>query len=169
MLALIFFLTVCLAIVEVFRRYVLGESFFWQQDVVVYSFLVAVFLHLGITERLGAHLKVDLFSEALIRRSRLAGGVFLGLGDLASLLYVGMFVYWGIRLVEFGKRVGRLVTSQIMPVWPFYAVMVAGFALLWLWLVFRFYRDVLAARGLREFGDELLPDPGGERKIQELM
>lgn len=162
-LVIVFLVPVLVALIEVFRRYALGKSYPWQQDIVVYLTLVAVFLHLGPSERLGAHLRMDLFKELLVRRNPRLAGAFLGIGNVVAVIYVAMFVYWGTLLVSFGKQVGRSTPSMIMKVWPFYVVMVAGFVLLWLWLVFRLYHDIQVARGKQELSNELLADPATSR------
>ena len=54
-----------LAILEIFRRYVLGLSFEWQQDAVTFFTLSGVFLYFGIAQRHGSHLNVALLTESL--------------------------------------------------------------------------------------------------------
>lgn len=171
LLSIVFMIPVFVAVIEVIRRYLFGQSWVWQQDIVVYFILSAVFLHLGPSERLGSHLRMDLFKEIISRRNQRAAGMFLSIGNVVAVIYVAMFIYWGSLLVSFGRQVGRKVPSLIMEVWPFYAIMVAGFALLWLWLVFRLYHDIQVALGKAQLSDELLPDPktgGDEFELKEL-
>ena len=54
-----------LALLEIFRRYVLGVSFEWQQDAVTFFTLSGVFLYFGIAQRHGAHLSVTVLPEVL--------------------------------------------------------------------------------------------------------
>ena len=44
-----------LALLEIFRRYVFGVSFDWQQDAVVFFILSGVFLYFSISQRRDAH------------------------------------------------------------------------------------------------------------------
>lgn len=45
------FLGTSLAIVEVFRRYVIKETFDWGQDAVTYGIVSSVFLYFAVTDR----------------------------------------------------------------------------------------------------------------------
>ncbi len=54
-----------LALLEIFRRYVLGVSFEWQQDAVTFFILSGVFLYFGISQRHDAHLSVTVLPEVL--------------------------------------------------------------------------------------------------------
>ena len=52
-----------LALLEIFRRYILGYSFEWQQDAVTFFILSGVFLYFSISQRREAHLTVTLIPE----------------------------------------------------------------------------------------------------------
>ena len=54
--ALIMLACTLLALLEVFRRYVVGVSFHWQQDAVTYFILTSVALYFGISQRRGARM-----------------------------------------------------------------------------------------------------------------
>lgn len=157
-LAVFFLLPTGIALAEVFRRYALGLSWDWNNDVVVYGILAVVFLHLGATERLNTHLRVTVFVDYVRRRNTRAAAFLRLLSDVISVAYVGMFVYLGVLFVDFAIQVGRVVPSRIMPLWPSYAILVLGFAFLGLWLIYRLYADAQSLRGGRPLEDELLAD-----------
>ena len=54
-----------LALLEIFRRYVLGLSFEWQQDAVTFFILSGVYLYFGIAQRHDEHLNVAVLPEVL--------------------------------------------------------------------------------------------------------
>ena len=54
-----------LAIVEIFRRYILGFSFDWQSDAVTFFILSGVYLYFGIAQRHDEHLNVAVLTETL--------------------------------------------------------------------------------------------------------
>lgn len=154
-----------LAIVEVFRRYIIGKSYYWQADVVVYFILAGVFLHFGITQRREDHLQVTLVLELLSRRgptgSKIAR-ILLLISRLASLLFLIFFAYWGYQAVERTRVMGRLVASLIMPIWPFFAVLIVGFALMGVAFLFQMWRDISELRSgkLTAIESEITPVEG---------
>ena len=52
-----------LAVVEIFRRYILGVSFEWQQDAVTYFTLSGVFLYFSLCQRRNVHLSVSVLDR----------------------------------------------------------------------------------------------------------
>lgn len=155
----VFFAPTFFALFEVFFRFVFKKSFVWSNDVVVYAMLTSVFLHLGITERLGSHLRVTIITDLLVKRSRVIGGLVRVFGHLVAFVYISVFSFWAYNLVLFGKQVGRVTQSQLMPLWPFYAVMFVGFVWFGVWVFCRLFRDLQAMTGKHDFEDELLGDP----------
>ena len=54
-----------LALVEIFRRYILGYSYEWQQDAVTFFTLSGVYLYFSISQRRDDHLMVTVVPEVL--------------------------------------------------------------------------------------------------------
>lgn len=156
--AVMFLGPILLAIVEVVRRYVFGVSWQWQQDVVTYTTISSLFLFFAITHRKGAHLRVNLFVKLLND----AGGNYQKisrvmdlLAHLVSVLYLGYFTYYGIRMTQNSFRSGRLVFSQIMPFWPFFLLLTIGMGFMLITTIFHLYRDVMAMAGRQVLPEEL--------------
>ena len=63
--ALLLLACTLLALLEVFRRYLFGHSFEWQQDAVTFFTLCGVFLYFALSQRKDAHLNVMLVPELL--------------------------------------------------------------------------------------------------------
>ena len=87
-----------LAILEVVRRYVLGVSFEWQQDLVTFGILSGIFLFFGITQARRAHLRVSAL--LLLLRERVEK-----LEDWlrALLKYSDRFSLFGYVLILYGQ------------------------------------------------------------------
>jgi len=108
-----------LALLEVVRRYGLGQSFEWQQDAVTLFILAAVFLYFGISQRHGAHLNVNLLFgilEALGPRGRRAIEVIKVLVTIISFLFllaVVAVVLTGIWFLIHKTSFGRVVRAGI--------------------------------------------------------
>ena len=147
--ALLFVGSTLLALVEVVRRYFLGQSFEWQQDAVTYFILSGVFLYFGISQRRDAHLAVTLIPELLthfgLRRADVIIRLFARAFSLAFMLAV---VWWGIPEIEDAIKYESRSESLAFPMWPFLAVLIVSFASMAVTMAFQVYRAVQAVRGV---------------------
>jgi TRAP-type C4-dicarboxylate transport system permease small subunit len=151
-----------LALLEVVRRYALGQSFEWQQDAVTLFILSAVFLYFGIAQRQGAHLNVNLLFgvlSALGPRGLRAVEVIKVLVTIFSFAFLLAVVWWGIPDIEDSIKYGSRSESLALPMWPFLTSLLVGFAFMAVSLFFQIYRGVQGLRGRRVLEDP--PDEGG--------
>jgi len=156
-------LLVCslIAVGEVLRRYVFGVSFYWQQDAVIYFILSAVYMVFCIAQRHDAHLNVNLFLGLLENRgegARRAAEVIRIVARLISLVFLVAVVWWGIPEALTGQRFNSRTESLILPLWPFLWVLLAGFTLMAVSVVFQLYSEIMKLRGR-----EGLVEPEGAR------
>ena len=147
--ALLFVGATLLALVEIFRRYILGLSFEWQQDAVTYFILSGVFLYFGISQRRDSHLAVTLIPELLghfgLAKAEVAIRLF---ARVFSLAFMAAVVWWGIPEVEDAIKYESRSESLAFPMWPFLAVLIVSFAFMAITMVFQVYRAVQALRGI---------------------
>ncbi len=139
-----------LALVEIFRRYVLGLSFEWQQDAVTFFTLSGVFLYFGIAQRHGAHLSVTVLPEVLEvlgPRARRAAEVVRLIALVISCLFLLAVAWWGIPEVRESAHYESRTESLAFPMWPFLAVLLTGFAFMVVSMFFQIYRAVQKLRG----------------------
>ena len=139
-----------LALLEVVRRYGFGLSFYWQQDLVTYVILSAVFLYFGIAQRNGSHLAVTAFldiAEAVGPRARRAIEILRLLGMLFSLLFLLAVVWWGVPEVIDSQKYDTRTESLLLPLAPFLWALLIGFVFMAISMVFQVYRDVQKLRG----------------------
>ena len=149
-----------LALLEVGRRYLLGQSFEWQQDAVTLFILSAVFLYFGIAQRRGAHLNVNLLTgalQALGPGPQRAAEVIKVLATVISFLFMLAVVWWGIPDVMDSMEYGSRSESLAFPMWPFLVALVVGFAFMVISLFFQVWRGVQGLRGRKVLED---PDQG---------
>jgi len=157
-MALVMIACTLLALLEVARRYVLGQSFEWQQDAVTLFILGAVFLYFGIAQRRGAHLNVNLLTgalEALGPGARRAAEFIKVVATAISFVFMVAVVWWGIPEVRDSVRYASRSESLAFPMWPFLAALLLGFAFMAVSLFFQVWRGV---QGLR--GRQVLEEPG---------
>jgi TRAP-type C4-dicarboxylate transport system permease small subunit len=139
-----------LALVEIFRRYVFGVSFDWQQDAVTFFTLSGVFLYFSISQRHNAHLSVTVLPEVLesLGPSARRAAEVVRLGALViSFFFLVAVVWWGIPEVRESLHYESRTESLAFPMWPFLAVLLAGFACMAETMFFQIYRAIHKLRG----------------------
>lgn len=137
-----------LAVVEIFRRYVLGRTFHWGQDAETYFLIAAAFLYFGATQARRDHLSVTAIPDWLRARRRTRTVLFMKVvSTLFSLFFVWGFVYWGLPAANRTRMLGRMTESMIIPLWPFQYILLLSLAFMGITLLFQLYRDVQALRG----------------------
>ena len=145
-----------LALLEVVRRYVFGQSFEWQQDTVTLFILSAVFLYFGISQRRGAHLTVNLLTGTLQERgprAQRAAEIIQFLATVFSFLFLLAVVWWGIPEIKDSVTYGSRSESLALPMWPFMVVLLVSFAFMSVSLAFQVWRGLQALRGRKVLED----------------
>ena len=140
-----------LALFEIFRRYVLGVSFEWQQDAVTFFILSGVFLYFGVSQRHGEHLSVTVVPELLEvlgPRARRAAEIIRLIALIISFVFLLAVVWWGIPEVDDAVRYETRTESLAFPMWPFLAVLLVGLALMAVSVFFQIYRAIQKLRGV---------------------
>jgi TRAP-type C4-dicarboxylate transport system permease small subunit len=139
-----------LALLEIFRRYILGRSFDWQQDAVTFFILSGVYLYFGISQRHNEHLNVAVVTETLVAmgpRARRAAEAIKVIAHAISFLFLLAVVWWGIPEVLDSLRYETRTESLAFPMWPFLTALLAGFAFMAVTLFFQVYYGIQKLRG----------------------
>jgi TRAP-type C4-dicarboxylate transport system permease small subunit len=152
-----------LALVEIFRRYLLGYSFEWQQDAVTFFILSGVYLYFSVAQRHDEHLNVAVLPEVLAAvgpRARRAAEVIKLIAQIISFLFLLAVVWWGIPDVHDSYTYETRTESLAFPMWPFLAVLLAGFAMMVVTLFFQIHRGIQRLRGREVFEEPSEPKEG---------
>jgi TRAP-type C4-dicarboxylate transport system permease small subunit len=140
-----------LSMLEVVRRYGLGRSFPWQQDVITYCILSGTFLFFGITQSRGLHLRVtvaiDLLRSSGMRMSRAIANMLDVFVAAAGLAFCVFLVWRALPVAERMLLTNRMAESQIVPLWPFFITFLCGIALMAISYVFQLYEHIQILRG----------------------
>lgn len=134
-----------LAILEIFRRYVFGVSFEWQQDAVTFFTLSGVFLYFGIAQRHGSHLNVALLTESLESvgpRARRIADIVRLIALVFSFVFLLLVLWWGLPEIRDGVEFESRTESLAFPMWPFLVALLAGFAFMAVTMFFQIYRQI---------------------------
>jgi len=146
-----------LALTEIFRRYILGYSFEWQQDAVTFFILSGVYLYFSISQRHEEHLNVAMLTETLNNlgpRARYAADVIKLVGFVISFLFLLAVVWWGVPEVQDSLEFGSRTESLAFPMWPFLAVLLVGFTFMAVTIFFQIWRAFWKLRGRRVLEEE---------------
>jgi TRAP-type mannitol/chloroaromatic compound transport system permease small subunit len=120
---------------EVVLRYFLGSPLGWPYDLISMYLMPAIFLlALSDTLREGHHVRVDLLYSRCSRRAQL---VMSGIGYLLTAIVVSVIVATGTERFWDSLVSGDVImTSVAWPTWGSAALVVVGFALLLLRLLY---------------------------------
>ena len=139
-----------LAVLEIFRRYILGVSFEWQQDAVTFFTLSGVFLYFSLCQRRNVHLSATVLPDLLAvagARGRRAAAVVKLIALAFSFLFMLAVVWWGLPEVEDSIRYESRTESLCFPMWPFLAALLLGFAFMAVAMLFQLYFGIQKLRG----------------------
>ena len=149
---LVMFLGTGLAIAEVFRRYIVGETFDWGQDAVTYGIVSAVFLYFAVTQARRSHLRVSFVVDSLEQGGKKTAVMAIrALITAISLALFTMLAVWGIPTVERSMMMERTTLSKVQQIWPFQLALVVTFILMAIVSFFQLYQDIRALFGKQVF------------------
>jgi len=126
LVAAVFAVIVCIALLQVFNRFALNASLSWSEEAQIFGHIWIVFLGIPIAYRRGAHLYIETFCDMLPRGPRAAFNLCVELTWLAfavSLMVLGFMV----------ARVAHLQSSPGLEVpmsYPYAGMVIGGLYLL---------------------------------------
>ena len=126
LVAAIFAVIVCVALLQVFHRFALNSSLSWSEELQIFGHIWIVFLGIPIAYRRGAHLYIETFCDMLPRGPRTAFNLVVELTWAA----------FALSLMVLGFMVARVAAMQESPglevpmSWPYAGMVVGGAYLL---------------------------------------
>lgn len=155
-----------LALLEVVRRYIFGQSFSWQQDAVTYGILSGVFLFFAITQSRDLHLRVNLVPSLLASHgsetARLIAKLLVVFGAVLGLVFCAYLVWRGIPVAERMVTRNRMTESLVIPLWPFFITFLVGVAMMAVSFLFQAYAGLLAVLGREDDWPLIASEDDGE-------
>lgn len=141
-----------LALLEIFRRYVIGVTFQWGQDAVTYFIVGSISLFFAVTQARRSHLAMSAILDLLKAKGKMRTVMYIrAIVSICSLLFYCAFAWWGWANVERTYATGRMTQSLELVMWPFQFMLQAGFAIMALIAAFQLYQDIQALRGKKVF------------------
>ena len=141
-----------LAILEVVRRYVLGVSFEWQQDLVTFGILSGIFLFFGITQARRAHLRVSalllLLREKGGKTGRLVASLAEIFGQVLAVWICAYIVWTSSEHLIYLINEERKTESLYFLMWPFFLTFLISIGFLGTSFLFQLWNEVKLLAGL---------------------
>ena len=143
--AVMLLLLTLFALLEIIRRYIFGVVFEWGQDVLILGMVSAVALYFGVTQIRRSHLVMNAIIQLLHSR-----GFFKTVGALkvvVSAIIMAFCAAIGITgWPTLSYALDRDLTSYslLIPLWPFYLILMFGFVLMSLIAMLQLIEDIIA-------------------------
>ncbi|MBY5985944.1 TRAP transporter small permease [Halomonas sp. DP5Y7-2] len=112
--------------VQVFMRYVMGESLSWSEELARYFFIWLIYLGISYGAREMRHIKIDAALKLFPRPAR---PWVVILGDVLFLVFALYVVWTSWTVIERQMMLGQTSPAIGVPMWIVYAAPCVGFAL----------------------------------------
>ena len=119
------------ALLEIVRRYIFGVVFEWGQDGIIVGMVAAVALFFCVTQVRRSHLVMNAIIQLLHSRGHLkAVGIAKIIVSAGIVLFCGAIGITGWPTLEYAFNRDLSTYSLIIPLWPFYLILMIGFLLM---------------------------------------
>ncbi|RSL33959.1 TRAP transporter small permease [Salibacterium salarium] len=148
LLVLFSFVMVAVIAMQVFMRFVLGNSLSWSEELARYCFIWLVYIGISYGVKKQRHIKVDVLLILLKERGKMI------LGIIANLFFLGFAIFViivGFELVEQQMGYGQTSPSMKVPMYIVYAATPVGMSLTSIRIIQQLYMQVLTLLGKRHF------------------
>lgn len=137
------------ALLEIVRRYIFGVVFEWGQDAIIVGMVSAVAFYFGVTQIRRGHLVMAAIVQLLHSRGHhSAVGLLKIIVSAGVALFCGAISITGWSTVEYAWNRDLTTYSLIIPLWPFYLILMFGFGLMAFIALLQVIEDVASyARG----------------------
>ncbi len=142
--ALLLILTL-FGLLEIVRRYIFGVVFEWGQDAIIVGMIAAVALYIGATQTRRSHLVMN----AIVQLCH-AQGYFRMVGIMRIMVSVVVCVFCGSLSITGWPTLSYAIErdlstySLLIPLWPFYLVLMVGFGLMSLIAFLQTIEDIIS-------------------------
>ena len=133
------------ALLEIIRRYIFGVVFEWGQDGIIVGMISAVALYLCVTQTRRSHLVMNAIIQTLHARG------YLKCTAIAKTLVSAMITVFcasigltGWSTVTYAIDRDLMTYSLLIPLWPFYLILMAGFCLMAFVAFLQLIEDVIS-------------------------
>ncbi len=142
--ALLLILTL-FGLLEIVRRYIFGVVFEWGQDAIIVGMIAAVALYIGATQTRRSHLVMN----AIVQLCHAQGyyrlvGIMRILVSVVVCVFCGSLSITGWPTLSYAIERDLSTYSLLIPLWPFYLVLMVGFGLMSLIAFLQTIEDIIS-------------------------
>lgn len=137
------------ALLEIIRRYIFGVVFEWGQDAIIVGMVSAVAFYFGVTQIRRGHLVMNAAIQLLHARSLFRTvGILKIVVSAIIVLFCGAVGITGWSTLSYAWARDLTTYSLLIPLWPFYLILMFGFLLMAFVALLQTIEDIIAfARG----------------------
>ena len=133
------------ALLEIIRRYVFGVVFEWGQDAIIVGMVSAVAIYFGVTQIRRGHLVMGAIIQALHARGHhKAVGISKIAVSTIVVLFCGSVGVTGWPTLSYAIDRDLTTYSLLIPLWPFYLILMFGFLLMAFIALLQLVEDVVS-------------------------
>lgn len=133
------------ALLEIVRRYVFGVVFEWGQDAIIVGMVSAVALYFGVTQIRRSHLVMNAIIQLLHAKGKVKlVGFTRIIVSLIIVLFCGAIGITGWPTLEYAWNRDLTTYSLLIPLWPFYVILMLGFLLMSFIALLQLVEDIIS-------------------------
>ncbi len=143
--ALMMLILTLFALLEIVRRYVFSVVFEWGQDAVIVGMIATVSIYIAVTQVRRSHLVMNAIVALLHSRGhyRLCGVMKIVTSAIVA-LFCGAIGITGWSTLTYAFERDLMTYSLLIPLWPFYLILMIGFLLMSFIALLQFGEDIIA-------------------------
>lgn len=143
--AVMLLLLTLFALLEIIRRYIFGVVFEWGQDALIVGMVAAVALYFGVTQIRRSHLVMNAIVQLLHTRGYLKTvGILKIIVSAIIFLFCAAIGITGWPTLSYAIDRELTTYSLLIPLWPFYLILMFGFLLMALIAFLQLIEDIIA-------------------------
>jgi TRAP-type C4-dicarboxylate transport system permease small subunit len=133
------------ALLEIVRRYVFSVVFEWGQDAVIVGMIATVSIYIAVTQIRRSHLVMNAIIQLLHSRGYYkACGALKIVSSALVCIFCGAIGVTGWPTLTYAFERDLMTYSLLIPLWPFYLILMIGFLLMSFIALLQVGEDIIA-------------------------
>ena len=135
------------ALLEIIRRYIFGVVFEWGQDGIIVGMISAVAFYLCVTQTRRSHLVMNAVIQVLHSRGYFKTTAILKILTSAVItIFCSAIGLTGWSTVDYAIERELMTYSLLIPLWPFYLILMMGFCLMGFVAFLQLIEDIISLK-----------------------
>ncbi|NKC15300.1 MAG: TRAP transporter small permease subunit [Gammaproteobacteria bacterium] len=144
------------ALLEIVRRYIFDVVFEWGQDAIIVGMIATVSIYFAVTQLRRSHLVMNAIIQLLHARGHYKIVGFLKIiASVIVMVFCGAIGITGWSTLSYAFERDLMTYSLLIPLWPFYLILMFGFLLMALIALLQLLEDIIAFARKEYLGGEI--------------